>query len=206
MPKETPQRSCVACRATRDKGELLRFVLAPDRTLVPDLLQKLPGRGAYTCMKRSCLIQAAAKKQFARVFKGEVTGADGVEMAGKIVRAMEERIASYLALANKAGKVISGGDMVLDALRSDNRPGIVFVATDISPDIREKVAYLAGRSGASIVSLFDKERLGALIGKELRSVVAITASGFVETILKETERFRNFLDGGALENEQDPRL
>lgn len=181
-------------------------MLAPDRTLVPDLLQKLPGRGAYTCLRRDCLLQAVRKRQFARAFKGEVKVGDGDELAVQLVRTMEERIASYLALANKAGKVISGGDMVQESLRSDKKPGIVFLATDISPDIREKLIYLAERAGSSLVAMFDKERLGALLGKELRSVAAVMASGFVETIQKEMERYQNFLDGGALEHEQDPRV
>ena len=84
MPKNEPQRSCLGCRETRDKNELLRFVLAPDRTLVPDLQHKLPGRGAYTCAKRSCLKAAADRKQFARSFRGEVRHGSADELVGPI--------------------------------------------------------------------------------------------------------------------------
>ncbi len=196
MPRSVPQRSCLSCRRVADKDELLRFVLAPDRTLVPDLQAKLPGRGAYTCQKRSCLRAAAAKKQFARSFKGEVRCGTPDELVSIVAARMEERIAGYLALANKAGKVVSGGDTVVELL-TKRTPGIICIAADISPDIGEKVAHLAVRAGVEQFSLFDKERLGALIGKGLRSVVAVERGGFSETIKKELERYRNFFEGGT---------
>src|SRR5512140_2039442 len=110
-----PQRSCLGCREVRDKGDLLRFVLTPDRTLVPDLRGKLPGRGAYTCFKSSCLAAALSRKGFARSFTGEVrTGSPG-ELQALVTSQMAERIAGYLSLAAKAGKTASGGESVTEA-------------------------------------------------------------------------------------------
>jgi hypothetical protein len=40
-----PQRRCVATGRVADKDALLRFVVAPAGQLVPDLQQRLPGRG-----------------------------------------------------------------------------------------------------------------------------------------------------------------
>src|ERR1039458_332497 len=116
MARNEPQRSCLGCRAVKDKKDLLRFVLAPDMTLVPDLQAKLPGRGAYTCLKRSCLLDAAVRKQFSRTFKGEVRFGSSDELASLVASLMVERIAGYLALANKAGQAVSGGDAVADRL------------------------------------------------------------------------------------------
>lgn len=179
-----------------DKSRLLRFVLAPDRTLVPDLQSRLPGRGAYTCCSESCLRTAGTRKQFARAFKGEVITGSPDELVGRVAGLMEERIASYLALANKAGKVVSGSDSVVDLL-ARHAPGIISIACDISPDIGEKMIYSANRAGVAHFSLFDKEKLGALLGKALRSVAAVERGGFSESILKELERYRNFFEGGT---------
>jgi predicted RNA-binding protein YlxR (DUF448 family) len=179
-----------------DKNRLLRFVLAPDRTLVPDLQSRLPGRGAYTCCSESCLRTAGTRKQFARAFKGEVITGSPDELVGRVAGLMEERIASYLALANKAGKVVSGSDSVVDLL-ARHAPGIISIASDISPDIGEKMVYSANRAGVAHFSLFDKEKLGALLGKALRSVAAVERGGFSESILKELERYRNFFEGGT---------
>lgn len=196
MPKNEPQRSCLGCRAVKDKNDLLRFVLAPDRTLVPDLLNKLPGRGAYTCLSKSCLKAAADRKQFGRTFKGEVKYGGADELINQVAHRLEERIVSYLALANKAGKVVSGSDMVAESLRK-RTPGVLFIASDISPEIGQKFIHLADKSEIPCFHLLDKERLGALLGKELRSVAVIEQSGFVKTITKELERYRNFFEGGT---------
>jgi uncharacterized protein len=193
MPKAIPQRSCLACREVKDKGSLIRFVLAPDRTVVPDLQQKLPGRGVYTCIKGSCLRLAAQKKQFSRGFKGEVLGADAEGLSRQVVGKMEERIASYLSLANKGGKVVSGSDQVLEKLKKE-AVGLLFIATDISQDIGEKFRAVAKLKGVPCVTLFTKERLGGLLGKELRSVLAVLDSGFVASIGLETEKYRNFFE------------
>ena len=196
MAGNDPQRSCLGCRAVKDKKELLRFVLAPDRTLVPDLAGKLPGRGAYTCFLKSCLMSALAKKGFARSFKGEVlAGAPGA-LVDFVAAGMVERIAGYLSLANKAGKVVSGGESVLDTLRNGS-PGVIFIATDISPDIGQKLSGLAERAGVKVFSLFDKDRLGALLGKEMRSAVVIEQGGFSKALGNEMEKYRIFFEGGT---------
>ncbi|HBA89141.1 MAG TPA: DUF448 domain-containing protein [Geobacter sp.] len=193
MPKASPQRSCLACREAKDKGSLLRFVLAPDRTLVPDLQQKLPGRGVYTCMKASCLRQAALKKQFGRGFKEEVPAVDAELLLGQVGAKLEERIASYLCLANKAGKIVSGADQVAEKLKKGG-VGMLVIASDISKESGEKFRGLARLKGVRCMTLFTKERLGELMGKELRSALAVTESGFVASIDLEMEKYRNFFE------------
>ncbi len=197
MASEEPKRSCLGCRTVKNKNDLLRFVLSPERVPVPDLMSKLPGRGAYTCLNKACIQDAVAKKQFNRAFKGEVKTVTAEELNELVVSMMEERIASYVALANKAGRIVSGSDMVMQVLKKNQKERIILFSTDISGDIRQKVMTLAGKAGVHYFSLFDKERVGALIGKSLRSVVAVEGHGFVSAIKREIERYRNFVGGGA---------
>jgi len=49
QPRRAPQRTCVACRTTRDKRDLLRVVRAPDGSVSFDASGKAAGRGAYLC-------------------------------------------------------------------------------------------------------------------------------------------------------------
>jgi predicted RNA-binding protein YlxR (DUF448 family)/ribosomal protein L30E len=193
MAKEEAKRSCLGCRTVKNKKDLLRFVLTPERVLVPDLMFKLPGRGAYICQDKSCLQEAVVRKQFARTFRGEVYIASMDVLIMQIIYTLEERIASYLALANKAGKVVSGSDMVMQSLKRNPSNRIVLFADDISCDIRQKVIALAEKCGAEYFTLFNKERVGALIGKSLRSVVAVEGHGFVMAIKGELVRYRNFM-------------
>jgi predicted RNA-binding protein YlxR (DUF448 family) len=205
MARNEPQRTCLGCRAEKGKNELLRYVLDPEGTVVPDLMAKLPGRGAYTCFRRECVEKAAIRKQFARTFKVEVKGATSRDLQGQILSRLEERIASYLALANKAGKIVSGSDMVLEAMRKGKNIGLTIIAGDVSSEIGEKIAGVAAREGIPCFRILDKDRIGGLLGKGLRSVVAIEAGGFVPPLVKELQRYGNFLDGGAVD-EQDPRV
>jgi len=193
---DAPQRSCLGCRSTHAKGELLRFVLAPDRTLVPDLAAKLPGRGAYTCMRESCLRAALAKRQFSRSFRGEVHAPPPDDLVVDIGRQLEERIGSYLALANKAGKVVSGSDLVMEALRKGTVRAVL-LAADVSPEIGRKISELADRHGIPWCPVLNRERLAALLGKELRSTAAIGPGGFIAPVVRLMTQYRNFFEGGA---------
>lgn len=193
LPQDKPQRSCLGCRQSRDKGHLIRFVLSPQGEVVPDIESKLPGRGAYTCVSEQCLRAALRQRQFSRAFKREVVTSLPDEMAGQVAGIMQGRILGYLGLANRAGKVISGGSMVCDAIRSGHKPGIVLIANDVSPSIGEKIVSLAAAHRIACIHIMTKDDFGAILGKAPRSAVAIKSGGFVGQLTHEIERFRNFL-------------
>ncbi|HCF99723.1 MAG TPA: DUF448 domain-containing protein, partial [Chloroflexi bacterium] len=48
-PKHIPERSCVACRESKPKRELVRVVRISDQLIEVDLTGKKNGRGAYLC-------------------------------------------------------------------------------------------------------------------------------------------------------------
>ena len=56
-----PQRTCVACRSTSGKRELLRVVRTPAGDVEVDPTGKRAGRGAYLCSRLECW-QNALKK------------------------------------------------------------------------------------------------------------------------------------------------
>ena len=61
-----PERRCIATGEVRPKAELIRFVAAPDGQIVPDVLEKLPGRGIWITADRAALELAVS-----RVFPSE---------------------------------------------------------------------------------------------------------------------------------------
>jgi predicted RNA-binding protein YlxR (DUF448 family) len=54
MPKHVPLRSCVACRDTQPKRELVRVVRVADDRVEVDRTGKRNGRGAYFCPAQEC--------------------------------------------------------------------------------------------------------------------------------------------------------
>ena len=45
--RETPERRCIVTGETQPRAGLIRFVAGPDAIVVPDLAEKLPGRGFW---------------------------------------------------------------------------------------------------------------------------------------------------------------
>lgn len=190
---EQPQRSCLGCRTAKNKDHLIRFVLSPEMEILPDLDSRLPGRGAYTCLSRSCLIKAVTQNQFKRSFRQDVTVMPAEQMAEHVRQQLFDRIISLIGLANKAGSVIGGGSMVNDALRSKVKPGLVLVATDVSEAIGAKIVCTANVKKVLHRTIVTKEDFGAILGKAPRSAIAIKSGGFVASLLKAVDRYRNFL-------------
>lgn len=65
-PRRYPVRTCVACRAERQKREFLRVVRAPDGSVMLDHSGRAAGRGAYLCADGSCWSAALKKKSIER--------------------------------------------------------------------------------------------------------------------------------------------
>lgn len=191
-----PQRSCIACRREGDKGSFLRFVISPEGAVTPDLEEKLPGRGAYTCQSMRCLKDALKRKQFNRAFKGAVVQvSDAGDLSELVGRIIEQRIGGYLSLANKAGVLLSGGDTVERTLRSTKVPNLLLLAQDTSPSIADRLQGLAERAGVPVYRVLSKDLMGRLTGKESdRSSVAVMSAGFARSLSKEIERYRNYLE------------
>lgn len=183
MTVSQPQRTCVACRTVADKKLLLRFVLAPDGQVVVDYRQQLPGRGLYTCFNLQCLGQAVKRNSFHRVFGATTQPVELTDLQGQLQRALYQRIKGLILMARKAGQLIAGSNMVLDALKGSVPPTAVVMATDITENMKQKVDSTAKRQQIFCTQLFDKVSLGQMLGKPERSVVAIQ-DGALATLLK----------------------
>ena len=67
--KHKPQRTCIACRETKDKRALIRVVRTPEGKVVVDPTGKANGRGAYLCQQVSCWEKSLQKNLLARALK-----------------------------------------------------------------------------------------------------------------------------------------
>jgi len=190
---EAPQRSCLGCRVSKDKNLLLRFVLTPEMEILPDLENRLPGRGAYSCIDKRCLSAAIEQRQFKRSFKHDVSVMPSEQLIEYVRQQLYSRIIGLIGLANKAGLVTGGGSMVSDALRSKKKPGLVIVATDISEAIGEKIIHAAATSNVQHRTAVTKDDFGAILGKAPRSAIAVASGGFVAQLVKAIDRYKNFL-------------
>ena len=190
---EAPQRSCLGCRTSKDKSLLLRFVLTPEMEILPDLESRLPGRGAYTCVNQRCLAAAIDQRQFKRSFKHDVTVMPAEQFIEFVSKQLYGRIIGLIGLANKAGLITGGGSMVIDALKSKKKPGLVIVATDVSEAIGSKIIHAAAGHNVPDRTAVTKDDIGAILGKAPRSAIAVASGGFVAQLVKAIDRYKNFL-------------
>lgn len=90
---------------------------------------------------------------------------------------MVERIYSFLGLATKAGKELSGEETCERALKS-GKVCLVIVSADASENTKKKFRDMCSYRSVAIRYFGQKDMLGKFSGKSTRTVVAVTDSGF----------------------------
>lgn len=88
-----------------------------------------------------------------------------------------------LGLAQKAGKLVSGENNCIFAVKS-LKAKLVILAEDSSFNteklFKDKCAY----RDIPLIKSFDKPTLGRIIGKDSRAVIAVMDQGFCDALLK----------------------
>lgn len=131
------ERMCLVTRETLPAEEMIRFVVAPDGTVTPDLKKALPGRGCSIKAERALVEKAVRKGLFARAFKKDVKA--GPELADLVDRLLVTHMTGMMNMARKSGKFLSGATRVDNAVRSGEALA-VFHATDAAADGVRKIA------------------------------------------------------------------
>lgn len=181
-----PQRRCIVTRAVRPKEALLRFVLAPDGTVVPDLGGILPGRGLWVSSRREVLEKAVAANAFARAARAKARPPEG--LAATVEAQLARRCLDLIGLARRAGQAVAGFEKVSEALRAGSG-GLLLQASDGAPGGRAKLKGLA--RGLPVVDLFTGAELGAAFGRDF-VVHAVVAGRFAERLRLEASRLSGF--------------
>ncbi len=160
------ERRCIVSQESLPEDWLIRFAVAPDGVVTPDVAAKLPGRGAWVCSDRASVERAASKGAFARAFKAQVKA--GPDLADMTERLLARRCLDFLGLMNRAGALAIGATQVEAAIRA--RPVLVLIeASDGAEDGREKLFGLhLGLWGAPprAVGCFGQTELGVALGRE----------------------------------------
>ena len=93
----------------------------------------------------------------------------------------KNRVISFLGLAARAGKVVSGDDSTLLELKRGN-VHLVIISEDASNNTKKLFADKAGYRNVKLMEFGTKEELGHSIGKAYRAVIGIKDKGFASKI------------------------
>ena len=181
------RRRCIASGAELDKSELLRFVIGPGGSVVPDLGGKLPGRGLWLLPRRDMLDKACRRNLFARAARAPV-GVPG-DLAEQVARALRRRCLDLIGLARRAGLVTAGYQKVRSHLIA-GRAAVLVQARDAALGGRERLAALARASGlvGPAVEMFDAEELGRVLGRDSAVHVVLAPGGLTDRFIAEAAR------------------
>lgn len=196
---EVNGRLCIVTRESGSADDLIRFVAAPDGTVVPDLKRKLPGRGCWVKAERAVLEKAMAKNLFARALKSKVIVP--AELADQVDRLLAADLAGMMSLARKAGEYVAGFAKVDSAVRSGAAIA-VFHAQEAADDGVRKVGqarkafHMLAETDAEIPAFrpFSAEEMVKLMGENGFIHACVLAGKAGEGVVKRArllERFRS---------------
>ena len=160
-------RMCAVTRQVRPEAELIRFVSAPDGTIVPDLKARLPGRGIWIGADRATVAQAVKRNVFRRGLKQMLEPPS--DLAMQVAERLREAALGRLGLARRAGAVVAGFAKVEAAIAGEALAAVI-AAADAAADGQRKVGQaLRRRFGAGptppVIRLFTASELGLAMGR-----------------------------------------
>jgi predicted RNA-binding protein YlxR (DUF448 family) len=191
-PETGPLRRCVLTRELLPKERMIRFVVGPDRALVPDLAARLPGRGIWLSACGDVLepgrAQADGHRQLVRAFARAARGPVAVppDLPSILEEALVRRITELLGLARRAGQAMAGFEKAREWLRS-GRAHLVLQASDGSA--AERSRFLSGvSSSVPVLDPLPGAAMGRLFGRDFVVHVAIAPGKLGESLAVEAGR------------------
>lgn len=105
-----------------------------------------------------------------------------------------QKILNLLGLAQRAGRLVSGEDLVVEAIQK-GQAKLVFLAEDAAGNLSKKVTDKSHTYQVEVVTVFSTLELSAAVGKA-RKVLAVTDAGFTKkmrSIMELNRRTRHCL-------------
>ena len=186
--KSTTVRMCAVSREVCPIDELIRFVVAPSGEVIPDLKRKLPGRGLWLRASRRTVAEAVRRHQFSRGFKRDVRAATTLPADTEAL--LERSCTEALAMAAKAGQVISGFAKV-EGLLEQGRADALIHASDGAADgirkldaiVRQRAENIGESPGLPIVTALTSAQLDLALGRSNVIHAALLAGPASKTFL-----------------------
>lgn len=168
-------------------------MVGPDNQIVPDIRDKLPGRGIYVASTREALETAIKKKLFARAARQAVELPEG--LIETVEQQLVHRVTDGIAIARKAGQAIAGYEKVKTMLDKEEAQ-VLIQASDGSGRGKSKLS--TPQNGRYIGCLTANE-LGLAFGRDTVIHSALAPGRLSKRIVEDATRLKGLRgnDGGV---------
>lgn len=181
------ERRCLVTGETGAKDGLIRFVIGPDGAVVPDIAERLPGRGLWLLANKDIVARAVAKGLFSKAARQPVKAAP--DLALTVESLLVRHCVALLGLARRSGQATSGFEKVQAWLRG-GQVGLLVEARDGAADGRRRLTARAG--AAVVVDVLTAAEIGEAFGRERQVHVALARGRLAERLAREGTRLAGF--------------
>ena len=178
-----PERRCILSGLHDARDGLIRLALSPDGDVLPDVLARAPGRGAWIGVTRAELDLALAKGKLkgalARAFKGSPLSIPA-DLSDRIEVALRRALADRLGIELRSGMIVLGTEKIAAAARA----GVVHFlghASDAGDDGANKLAQAwrvgqqaEGTGLKGMILPLDRAALSVALGRDNVVHLALT--------------------------------
>ena len=195
-------RTCALTRELKPAAEMIRFVIGPAGQVVPDIKRKLPGRGLWITATRTAIADAVSRNAFVRGFKRDVKV--GRELPDELDRLLERSALDALAIAAKAGQVVTGFAKAEAVLGRDDIAALIHAADGAADGKRKLDAALQRNTPENpreiaVIDLFSGSQLDLALNRPNVVHAALLAGPGSETFLARSSRLVRFRTGQSLD-------
>jgi predicted RNA-binding protein YlxR (DUF448 family) len=203
--KSGTERMCVVTRSVRPIDELIRFVASPSGEPVPDLKRNLPGRGLWVTASHKAVAEAGKRNLFAKGFKKNIKAP--ATLAQDTEKLLVRSVTDALAMAAKAGQIVSGFSKVEEALKQHQARALIHASDGAADGIRKLDAVLRQNTENDdesrrlpILNVLTSDELDLALGRSNVIHAALLAGPAGHTFLSRCQilvRYRLADDGDA---------
>ncbi len=197
------ERRCIVRGEVLPDGKLIRFVVAPDGTVTPDLACTLPGRGIWVSADKASFDTAVKKNLFAKAARAQVTVPP--DLAARVEMLLVARMQADLGLARRSGQILLGFDTVLKGIQSGDPPAVLVEALDGAADGKRKLFGAAHARGLKIetIECLTASEISLAVGRENVIHAALKSGRLQERLSADAIRLSGFRTVPAVSHESD---
>lgn len=196
-----PERKCVLSGDHGSRDTLIRLAVSPDGEVLPDVLARAPGRGAWIGVDKAELENAIEKGKLRGVLSRAFKGAALViadDLPDRIESALIRAFTDRLGLELKSGNLLTGSDRIAENARMGRVCWLAHAADageDGSKKLDQALRVGVGEEGSGrrgITLPLDRMALSVALGRDNVVHLALTDPAATQRLTAVLQRLLQF--------------